>query len=84
MRYLISVVLFCVSALASAETPAVGVETQAWLDLQTSNNAAIGAPEPLSGEVAARVYQRYLESFEYPIPETFERERFVEDGGGSN
>ncbi|MDT0496768.1 DUF3613 domain-containing protein [Algiphilus sp. W345] len=84
MRYLISIVLFCVSTLTVAETPAIGVETKAWLDLQTSNDAAIGAPEPLAGEVASRVYQRYLDSFEYPIPETFDRERFVEDGGGSN
>lgn len=68
---------------AVAETPVAGAEARAWLQLQTSNDAAVGAPEPMPGEVATRVYERWLKSFEYPIPETFERERFVEGGGGS-
>jgi hypothetical protein len=29
----------------------------------------------MPGEVADRVYQRYLQSFTHPIPEQFERER---------
>lgn len=82
MRPLYLAVLLTLPALAGArETDAqpLGSQTRAWIDLQTSNNAAYGAPEPVPGEVASRVYERYLKSFEQAIPETFERESFIEE-----
>lgn len=57
-----------------------GAGARAWLELQASGRqAAPGPGQP--GEAAARVWQRYLESFEYPIPETFfeQTEGFVSE-----
>lgn len=71
------------AVLAEQETPPsppTGETTRAWLELQRSNNASWGTPRPMPGEVAERVYARYLKSFEQPIPEQFAREGFV---GGS-
>jgi hypothetical protein len=59
----------------------LGAETQAWVDLQISNNASLGAARPMSGEVADQVFARYLKSFTHPIPEYFERDKFVQSGG---
>ena len=63
--------------------PRVGDDTRAWLQLQGSGNAATAAPRPMQGEVADKVYERYLKSFENQIPDEFERETFVSGGGGS-
>lgn len=60
--------------------PPPGSETRAWMDLQKSGVAAPTDPRPMSGEVATRVYERHLESFSQPIPETFEREGFGSGG----
>lgn len=60
--------------------PETGDNTRAWLELQKSNNAAWGTPRPMSGDVAAKVYERYLNSFGHPIPEQYEREGFVQGG----
>lgn len=66
---------------SSQPSPETGETTRAWLELQRSNNASWGTPRPMPGEVAKRVYDRYLQSFEQPIPGQFEREGFV---GGSS
>lgn len=43
--------------------------TKAWLSLQRDNRAA--APtQPMLGDVASLVYQRYLDSFKNKIPES--------------
>lgn len=85
---IIPVVAFCSPALGDAPrrdhthppaaaaqsrvgTDSVASETEAWLDLQRSGREA-AAPRPLSGDVASRIYQRYLKSFTHPIPESFE------------
>lgn len=57
-----------------------GAETRAWLSLQKSGVAAPTDSRPMSGEVGERVYERYLESYTRPIPETFEREEFGSGG----
>ncbi|MBN3773781.1 MULTISPECIES: DUF3613 domain-containing protein [Burkholderia] len=45
----------------------VGRSTKAWLSMQRDNRAA--APtQPLLGDVASLVYQRYLDSFKNKIP----------------
>jgi hypothetical protein len=60
--------------------PAAGSDARAWLALQKSGVAAPSDPRPVSGEVATRVYERYLESYTRPIPEAFEREGFGSGG----
>lgn len=62
----------------------VGDDTRAWLDLQAGGNAADGAARPMPGEVADKVYQRYVDSFENRIPDEFSRESFVSSGGGGS
>ncbi len=68
-------------AADTAPVPQVGERTREWLDLQTSGNASLGAVRPMPGEVADKVYQRYLKSFEQDLPTQFDREKFVSDGG---
>ena len=78
MRRISLVLLLCYAASAAvagngdARSAAGGA--QAWLELQRSG-AQAGSDKPISGEVAARIFDRYLESFEQPIPETFQRSR---------
>lgn len=71
------VVLLLVMGVAGAD-PAGDAErgeaTRFWLQLQRSGQEASTTERPMPGEVAERVYQRYLESFTHPIPSTFERE----------
>lgn len=62
-----------VAQTASAEPSPVMVpnDTASWLELQRAGTHE-GMPNPVSGDVAARVYQRHLNSFETPIPAHFE------------
>lgn len=53
-----------------------GARAGAILELQRSGLAA-GKVQPLSGEVAGRSYQRYLDSFKEPMPSG-------RDGGGTS
>ena len=70
-------------AAAQAADPApLGTDTRAWLDLQKSPAAQASESRPVPGEVAERTYQRYVKSFNYPIPEQFKRESFKSSGGG--
>ncbi|NGY05292.1 DUF3613 domain-containing protein [Solimonas terrae] len=76
-------------ALAQAQgaadpLPLLGGDTRAWLDLQTSPAAQAADVRPVPGEVAEQVYQRYINSFKYPIPETFKRDSFVQNGGSGS
>ncbi|CAN5324288.1 hypothetical protein BH10PSE18_BH10PSE18_20740 [soil metagenome] len=49
----------------------VGEATSGLLALQASGAAASKTARAVPGDVAGRSYQRYLKSFEYPIPEKF-------------
>lgn len=49
----------------------IGDSTRSLLQLQREGSAASPTPRPLAGDVASLSYQRYLESFKYPIPEKF-------------
>jgi len=60
----------------------LGQDARAWTELQKSGAASSNAVRPMPGEVADKVYDRYLQSFSHPIPETFERESFVGGSGG--
>lgn len=65
----------------AAEAGEMGAESRAWLDLQKSGKAASAAGRPQPGEVADKVYQRWLDSHDQPIPAQFNREGF--SGGAS-
>jgi hypothetical protein len=47
----------------------VGDATDMLLALQRSGELASATPRPIAGPVAHRSYERYLKSFEHPIPE---------------
>lgn len=54
---------------AQANTPSevFGEQTRTWLELQRSGQVA-GHPQPVSSDVANRIYKRYADSFSQPIP----------------
>lgn len=78
MRTMTMLILTLLVSSASAgereRRPVPGEQTRAWLELQKSNNASWGEPRELPADVAQRVYERYLRSFEQPIPEQFDRD----------
>lgn len=47
----------------------IGSATQTLWDLQRASPGV--RPRPIDGDQASRSYQRYLKSFEYPIPEHY-------------
>lgn len=47
----------------------LGDATQNLLAWQRSGEIASPTPRPIAGSVAGRSYERYLKSFEHPIPE---------------
>ena len=61
------------SSLAAAELPteSSGWETQQWLELQRSGAVASAKSQTISGDVSASIYERYVRSFTYKIPEWF-------------
>lgn len=76
----LALMLASVPVMADQAGPAVGEQTRSWLELQASGAQASAAERPMQGEVAERVYQRYLDSFTHPIPERFPREAFTDEG----
>lgn len=58
-------------AAAPAAAVQVGDATQSLLEKQRAGTLASSTPRPIAGEVAQRSYERYLRSFERPIPESF-------------
>lgn len=77
--FLIGAVMLLAAAHAVAKDPKpVGSDTRGWMQLQKNPVAqAKGPVRGMPGEAADRVYQRYLQSFTRPIPERYERDRFV-------
>ncbi|MES1925927.1 DUF3613 domain-containing protein [Salinisphaera sp. T31B1] len=71
----------CAPALA-ADVTDVGPTVHSALEMQRSGQQS--APvRPMLKDVADRTYERYLESFTYPIPEQFDRDAsFSADGSG--
>jgi len=60
----------------------VGDATLNLLAWQRSGEIASRTPRPIAGPVASRSYERYLKSFEYPIPEKFNSSvKSSSDGG---
>jgi hypothetical protein len=60
----------------------MGDATQGLLAWQRSGEIASSAPRPISGSVASRSYDRYLKSFEHPIPEQLGSTVTKSGGGG--
>ncbi len=56
---------------ASSGAPAAGAETRQWLQLQVRGAQSDPQPPRQPGEAASRAYQRYLKSFERPVPESY-------------
>jgi hypothetical protein len=52
------------------DPPPLGT-TADWLELQRSG-AQEGGPNPVPGEAAERIYKRYLNTFDQPVPATFQ------------
>lgn len=86
MRAAVLLLSLPLGALAQEEPrePAVGDDTRTWLEYQESGRGAEGEARPIPGEVADKVYQRYLNSFDNQIPERYERESFVSSGSGGS
>ncbi|HSW12395.1 MAG TPA: DUF3613 domain-containing protein [Solimonas sp.] len=88
MNKLSIVLLALVAPLAQAgdadTPPRVGDETRAWLQLQTDGSAAAPGDRPMSGEVADKVYERYVNSFGQPIPAHLERESAGSSASGDS
>lgn len=83
MKYIYFLMLLGVfSTCAMADESKTTVVTEAheaspthkWLELQRSGKAASTQAQPISGEVMDKVHQRYIKSFERPIPEFYEHE----------
>ncbi|WP_269790680.1 DUF3613 domain-containing protein [Stenotrophomonas sp. Iso1] len=63
--------------------PQIGDTTRALLRMQADGSNA-GNALPMLGETATRSYQRYLNSFDHPIPEYFEGALPNSKQGGSS
>jgi hypothetical protein len=61
----------------------VGDATQGLLAWQRSGEIASTTPRPIAGSVANRSYERYLKSFEFPIPEHMNSSVKSSSGSGS-
>lgn len=61
----------------------VGDATEDLLAWQRSGVIASPTPRPITGQVANRNYERYLKSFEHPIPESLTSTVKAGSGGGS-
>lgn len=61
------------SAPARADTPVVNIgdATHSLLQRQREGREASAAPRPIDGRVADLSHQRYLKSFEQPVPAWF-------------
>lgn len=64
--------------------PQIGDATQSLMDWQSSGELASKTPRPIAGVVANRSYERYLKSFEFPIPERMSSTVKSSSGSGSS
>ena len=60
----------------------VGDATQGLLAWQRSGEVASATSRPIAGNVAHRSYERYLKSFEFPIPEKMSSSVKTSSGSG--
>jgi hypothetical protein len=62
----------------------MGDATQSLLAWQRSGEIASRTPRPIAGSVASRSYERYIKSFEHPIPEHLGSTVSKSKGGGAS
>jgi len=62
----------------------VGDATQNLLAWQRGGEIASRTPRTIAGDIASRSYQRYMKSFEYPIPERMTSSLKSNAGNGSS
>jgi hypothetical protein len=62
----------------------MGDATQSLLAWQRSGEIASRTPRPIAGSVAGRSYERYIKSFEHPIPEHLGSTVSKSKGGGAS
>jgi len=74
--------VFSAGAVHAGTVNDIGPTVHRALEMQRSGRNSV-VTRPMLKDVADRTYERYLESFTYPIPEQFERdESFSADSGG--
>ena len=71
--YLMSLALLPV-ALMAAERDRDSTLSESWLELQRSGEAASPHVQAASAAERERSLERWLQSFEYPIPESYEQQ----------
>lgn len=83
---LIGFAVLWVTASAAAIEPgpssASQNQTEAWLQLQTSGKAASATPQPATPIERDLSMQRWLNSYQHPIPEFYEQKKGGTVGGG--
>ena len=89
MKKLMTVLVLALPAVAFAQQNSeempyhLGDATRGWVSLQNSGDAAsIAESRPMAGEIADKVYARYLKTFDQPIPVNFSRSSFNSSGSG--
>jgi hypothetical protein len=58
-------------------------QTEAWLELQSSGKAASSVPQPSSPIERDLSLQRWLNSYQHPIPDFYEQKKGGSISGGS-
>ncbi len=79
LKYALAAVMMIVGISVQAQHqhepgPESGEQTRSWLELQRSGEQASETQQTVSGDVAAAIYQRFVDSFEHPIPEYYSGE----------
>ena len=70
----IILLLLPVAVLAEQDTEKrsqPGEQSRSWLQMQSTGQSATQQPPRQTGPEAARAYERYLNSFEHPIPQYY-------------
>ncbi|MFK3972412.1 DUF3613 domain-containing protein [Pseudomonas sp. NPDC087358] len=73
-----------VSAIEPGPSSSSQKQTEAWLELQVSGKAASSLPQPASPIERDLSMQRWLDSYQHPIPDFYEQKKGGSVSGGSS